>query len=412
MDNQENISKCQICSNPTREVLNLGDNPPCDFLNEDQFSQEVKYPIIFLFCPTCSLLQLGEIVSQEDLFTPKSGYHHIAELSSSFKAHLKVLAKEMVERFDLKAEDLVVELGSNDGALLEAFRDEGVKVLGVDPTDVIDIASQKNLTTIPEFFTEETGEKIVKEYGHAKVIAALNTFAHVADLHSVVRGIKKLLSPEGVFVSENHHALDLIEGLQYDFIYHEHLREYSLKSLVHLFGMHDMEVFDVEHLLTHSGSIRVFAGHRGAHKISGQVNQLLEKEAEFGLGEEKVYEEFALKVKEHQKVFTQMLHDIVAEGKTIAGLTFPARAVTLLNSNNIGPETLCYITEMSKIKIGKFSPGTHIPVVDQEILFGNDAPDYGLLLSWHIADEIIPRFRSKGFKGKIIIPLPTPRIEE
>lgn len=407
---QEKITKCQICSSPTIEILDLGEHPPCDFLTKEQFSQEIKYPIVIHFCPVCSLLQLGELVNQETLFTPKGGYHHIAELSSSFKEHLRILAKKAVKRFKLKPNDLMVEIGSNDGALLEAFRDEGVKVLGVDPTNVIDIAAKKNLTTIPEFFIEETGKRIVKQHGYAKVITALNTFAHVSNLSSVVKGIRYLLAPDGVFVSENHHSLDLISGLQYDFVYHEHLREYSLKSLVHLFEMHDMEVFDVEHLSTHSGSIRVFAGKKGARRVSKHVNDLLKKEKEFGLWKKTVYEDFAKKVREHQKNFSKMLSDLVADGKTIAGLTFPARAVTLLNSNNIGPGTLSYITELSKIKIGKFSPGTHIPVVDQAILFGKDAPDYGLLLSWHIANEIIPRFREKGFRGKIIVPLPTPRI--
>lgn len=407
---QEKITKCQICSSSTMKVIDFGKNPPCDFLTKEELSKEIKYPIVMHFCPKCTLLQLGELVSQEALFTPKTGYHHIAELSSSFKEHLKILAKETVERFKLKSDDLLVEIGSNDGALLEAFRDNGVRVLGVDPTDVIDIAVKKNLTTIPEWFVEETGKKIANKYGQARIVAALNTFAHVSNVPSVVKGIRDLLAPDGVFISENHHALDLIQGLQYDFVYHEHLREYSLKSLIYLFEMHGMEVFDVEHLMTHSGSIRVFAGLKGAHPISKNVENLLKKEEKFGLWKKSAYKEFARKVREHQKVFSKMLKDLVADGKTIAGLTFPARAVTLLNSNNIGPETISYITEMSEIKIGKFSPGTHIPVVDQIILFGDNAPDYGLLLSWHIADEIIPRFKQKGFKGKFIIPLPTPRI--
>jgi len=402
--------KCQICSSLTVEVIDLGKHPACDFLTKEELSQEMKYPVLIHFCPTCSLLQLGELVNQEALFTPKTGYHHIAELSSSFLEHMRVLAKETVKKFKLKSEDLVVELGSNDGALLEAFHNEGVKVLGVDPTDVVGIATKKGLETIPVFFVEETAKKMLKEYGHAKVIVALNTFAHVSKLSSVVKGIEHLLAPDGVFISENHYSLDLIEGLQYDFIYHEHLREYSLKSLTHLFEMHGMEVFDVEHLSTHSGSIRVFAGKKGAHPISGSVADLLKKEEEFGLWEENVYKDFAQKIKNHQKVFPKMLNDILAEGKTIAGLTFPARAITLLNSNNIGPETLFCITELSEIKIGKYSPGTHIPVVDQEILFGDEAPDFGLLLSWHIADELMPRFRKRGFKGKFIVPLPEPRI--
>lgn len=171
-----------------------------------------------------------------------------------------------------------------------------------------------------------------------------------------------------------------------------------------------MDVFDIERIPTHSGSIRVFGCKKGAYPISERMTSLLKEEEEFGLSRQETYEKFAARVDAHIKSFKKLLTDIKAKGHTIAGLTFPARANTLLGATDIGSETIDYITEFSTIKIGKYSPGSHIKVVDQEILFGDDAPDYGVLLSWHIADEIIPRFRAKGFKGKIIVPLPEPRI--
>jgi hypothetical protein len=402
--------KCQICKSDTNQFLDLGKHPPCDFLTENEFDREIFYPLTVYFCPNCKLVQLGQPVNQEALFVPRVGYHHIAALSSSFLRHLGVLAAETVARFSLTPNDLMVELGSNDGALLEAFQRKGIRILGVDPTDVIQIALDKNLPTIRKFFNEEVSGEIADTYGKAKIMTALNTFAHVSSLESVLLGIRNLLTDNGVFISENHYVMDLINELQYDFIYHEHSRYYSLSSLVCLFSKFDMDVFHIERIPTHSGSIRVFACKNGSYPISNSVTALLEEEKMSGLYEPHTYEKFADRVRAHQETFKDMLQGICANGKTIAGLTFPARAVTLLNSCGIGPETICYITEMSHLKIGKFSPGTHIKVVDQNILFGENAPDYGLLLSWHISDELIPRFRDKGFKGKFITPLPIPKV--
>lgn len=401
---------CQICDVQTEQFLNLGQHPPCDFLNQSELGQEVKYPLTVYFCPSCSLIQLGEPVDQAALFTPRVGYHHIAALSSSFLQHLDELAAETSARYQLTERDLMLEIGSNDGALLAAFQKRGVRILGVDPTDVAELANAGGLTTIQEWFGEALAVKLAVVYGQAKVITALNTFAHVADLHSVARGIAHLLTPDGVFISENHYAPDLIQGLQYDFIYHEHSRYYTLRSLQRLFSQHGLEVFDVKRISTHSGSLRVFTARRGAYPVAGSVAALLAEETAAGLDSAATYWAFAGRVRTHQRNFRSLLAGLRAAGKTIAGLTFPARAVTLLNSNAIGPETLCYITEMSRRKIGKFSPGTHIPVVDQDILFGEQAPDYGLLLSWHLQDELVPRFRVKGFAGQFIVPLPTVQV--
>ena len=366
--------------------------------------------MIVHFCPTCSLIQLGKTFSQEELFLPHTGYHHIAALSSSFSKHLDVLASKTVKEFGLKPNDLVVEIGANDGALLKAFQKQNIRVLGVDPSDVAGTAANKGLPILKKFFNEEISAEIAHTYGQAKIMTALNVFAHLSSLHSVVRGIEKLLTADGVFISENGYILDLVRDMQYDFIYQEHLRYYSLHSLIYLFNMSGMDVFDVEQIPEHGGSIRVFACKKGAYKISDSVTDLLWEEGAFGLNDLNTYKDFAKKVKSHQKSFLKMLRDIRAKGKTIAGLTFPARAETLLTYCGIGPETICYITEWSDIKIGKFSPGTHIKVVDQRVLFGDEAPDYGLMLSWHIQEELISRFREKGFKGKFIIPLPVPTI--
>jgi SAM-dependent methyltransferase len=400
--------RCQICSNDKLErFLDLGDHPPCIFLGEKELNTERSYRLDVYFCGTCGLVQLGHLVDTKILFG--ENYHHIAALSASFQEHLRKLAGSLAERFKLSSKDLVSEIGSNDGALLEAFLPFKTKILGVDPSDVAEMAVKKGLPTVRDFFNEGLAKKLVKEHGHAKVIASLNTFAHVAELDSLIKGIRHFLTEDGVFVSESHYLLDLITQLQYDFIYHEHSRYYSLKSLVHLFGRFDMDVFDVERIPTHSGSIRVFACKKGAYPVSKAVTSLLKEEEAAGLGKPETYREFGKKVEAHRKDFVAMLQDLRKKGNRIAGLTFPARAVTLLNFCGIGPETLTYISERSHLKIGKLTPGTHIPVVDEVNLF-KEGPEYGLLLSWHIRDEIIPKFKAKGFKGKFIIPLPKPTI--
>ncbi len=299
--------------------------------------------------------------------------------------------------------------GSSDGALLEQLLPYQVRVLGVDPSSVARIATQKGIPTINEFFGEERAKSILQSFGKARLVTALNTFAHVADLDSFMKGIGLLLDDKGVFVSESHYLLDLITKLQYDFIYHEHLRYYSLRTLVRLFGRYGMDVFDVERIPTHSGSIRVFACRKGDYPVSPQVESLLKEESALGLASFHTYEEFAERAREHKTELANLLHGIKSKGERIVGLTYPARAVTLLQYCQIGPDILDYITEKSPLKIGKYAPGTHIKIVDESVLF-KDQPEYGLLLSWHLADEIMPKFKANGFKGKFIIPLPKPRI--
>jgi len=401
--------RCQICDDDKLfKFLDLGEHPACIFPREGQLKDEKRFKLDVHYCPTCGLIQLGHPVDQDILFG--DDYHHIAALSSSFKEHLKELAAATAAKFKLGAGDLVVELGSNDGALLEAYLPHKVKVLGVDPSDVSQIAIDKGIPTLREFFNEGLAAKMAKEHGKAKLMASLNTFAHVSNLDSFVRGVRDLLTDDGVFVTESHYALDLINDLQYDFIYHEHSRYYTVRTLVYLFAKHGLEVFDVVRIPTHSGSIRVFAGKKGAHPVAKIVGELLAAEKAAGLENTDTYVAFAKKVAEHKTAFVKFLKDIRAKGSRIAGLTFPARAVTLLNYCGIGPETLDCITEMSTLKIGRYSPGTHIKVVDQEMLFREGAPEYGLLLSWHIQKEILPRFKAKGFKGKFILPLPQPTI--
>ena len=404
---------CQICSfESIQQILDLDEQPPCDFLTEEQFPNERFYPLSLWLCPRCKLLQVGDIVSPEVLFTPKVGYHHLTAQSKTFEAHLAALAVSVAERFSLGKEDRVVEIGSNDGALLSCFRDCCKStLLGIDPTDVADIARKNGIETLSEFFNRDVAKRVVSSHGRAKVILALNTFAHMDNIDSVVQGIRDLLTQHGVFISENHYGKDLIDGRQYDFIYHEHYRFYLVATLKHLFERNSMRLVHVEWVDTHSGSIRVFACRKDAAFSQGSsVAQFLEDE--WSLYALRGYKDFQADVERHRQEFPEMIRGLRSEGATIDGLTFPARAVTLLTSCGLGREEIRCITEMSTLKIGKFSPGGHIPVVNQEILFGEDQPDYGIILSWHLQEELIRAFRGRGFRGKFIVPLPEVKVIE
>ena len=406
------VDRCQVCSSSRlRRILELGNHPAVVFLTEGELGgkKDVRYPLGIQFCEDCGCVQSRYIVDPQILFGGE--YHHISGIPVSFRKHLQDLAAILAKRFNLAPQDLVVEIGSSDGALLEQLQPYKVKVLGIDPSSVAKIAIEKGIPTISQFFSEETAQTALRKFGKAKIVVALNTFAHVAALDSLVKGVNLLLDDGGVFVTESHYLMDLISKLQYDFIYHEHLRYYSLKTLVYLLGKYGMEIFDVQRIPTHSGSIRVFASRKGVYPISASVSSLLEEESGSGLSSFSTYEEFARKAEAHKTLLRDMLSTLKQEGNRIVGLTYPARALTLMQYCGIGEQFLDYITEKSPLKVGKYAPGTHIRIVDESVLF-EDQPDYGLLLSWHLAGEIIPKFKANGFKGKFIIPLPEPRIAD
>lgn len=403
------ISNCQICSSPhLKTVLILGHQPPSDaFLRlQDLARPETTFPLDVLFCETCGLVQLDYIVSPSLLF---SDYVYSSGTNNSLRVNFKDLVEKLVKRFQITSNDLVVDIGSNDGTLLENYLPYRIHVLGVDPSSVTDLAMAKGIPTLKEFFNEETAKQAREKHGQAKIITATNVFAHVDQLDSFINGVDLLLEDDGIFVSESHYLLDLITKLQYDSIYHEHLRYYSLKPLMKLFERFNFEMIDAERISTHGGSIRVYAAKKGRHPISSSVEELIKIEIENGLYQKETYNEFANKVKENKLKLLKLLLDLKSEGKRIVGIGAPAKGNTLLNYCRLDPDLIDYLVEKSCLKIGTWAPGTHIPVVEEKRLF-RDQPDYGLLLSWNLADELIPKLKGEGFQGKFIIPNPLPRI--
>ena len=364
------------------------------------------FPLEVFFCHGCGLVQLGEAVDPKIMFKE---YLYTSGVSTAFRNHLELFAKKLVDRFSPNEEDLVIDIASNDGTLLQFFRNSGLRVLGIEPSNIANIAKENGIQTVNDFFNETVAKQILETNGQAKIITITNAFAHIKDLDSVMKGVKALLKEDGIFVSESQYLVDIIEKLEYDTIYHEHLRYYCLKPLIQLFEKYNMEVFDCERISSHGGSIRVYVALKERFTKSENVQKILEHEERLKLSSIETYQEFARKIHDNKTKLISLLSKIKADGHKIVGISAPARSNTILNFCNINSENLEYIAEKSVLKIGKFTPGSHIPVVDDKQLV-SDQPDFALLLSWHLSDSIIPKIRNDGFKGKIIIPLPEPKI--
>jgi len=386
------------------EFLDLGKHPPpLNFVSEENVNKnQKKFPLQVFYCSSCGLVQLGNAVDPNIMFKE---YVYTSGVSIAFKNHLRSFTDLLVKRFGLNDKDLVIDVGSNDGTLLEGFVPFGIKVLGVEPSNVANIAIKNGISTVNDFFNEETAKKILKEWGQAKIITAANVSAHVDKLESFMKGIKLLLREDGAYISESQYLRDIIEKLEYDTIYHEHLRYYTVKQLVQLFEKYDMDIFDAERISAQGGSIRVYACHKGQFPITKSVQQILQDEYNSGISSLETLQDFSRRVKENKIQLQTLLSELKSQGKRIVGISAPARSSTILNYCEIGPEILDYVTEKSNLKIGKLTPGTHIKVVDDENLVRTQ-PDYALLLSWHLKDSIIPKIKKDGYKGKFIIPLP------
>ncbi len=401
---------CQVCgSSNLYEVLDLGHHPPSDaFLTETNLNQpETLHPLKVMFCKECKLVQLSYVADPELLFTDQ--YVYMSSSNKPFRVQLQSFAEELIEKFGLSENHFVVDIGSNDGTFLEPFINRQIKVVGVDPSSVAKVAIEKGIPTINEFFDENIAKTILEKHGKAQLITGLNVFQHVKYLESLVKGVKALLDDSGVFVVQSHYLLDLIDKLQYDSIYLEHLRYYSLTSLVNLLNRFDLEIFDAERVDEHGGSIRVFISRKGERSISNSVKDILRKEDDFKLHLIETFENFRNRVNENRHALNNLLHQIKVDGKRVVGIGAPAKGNTLLNFCKIDSSVLDYLVETNEWKVGKYSPGMHIKIKNEEEMI-RDQPEYALLLPWNIKDDIIPKIREKGYKGKIIIPNPMPTI--
>jgi SAM-dependent methyltransferase len=394
------------------KFLDLGFTPPADaFLRSEQLAEpETYYPLEVVSCRRCGLAQLSYIVSPTVLY--RHDYPYEASITRTGRKHWAEFARTAFTSLALSPGELVVDIGSNVGVLLRQFQECGARVLGVDPaTNIARIAERNGIETLNDFFTADVAQSIRATHGPAALVTATNVFAHVDDLDAFVAAVKLLLAPDGVFVFEAPYFGNLLAQIEYDTVYHEHLSYLSLKPLLLFFERMDMTLFDVQERDIHGGSFRVFVQRRhGKQAVTPAVGAFLAREQSLGLDRLEVLEAFANAVRDNRQALLTLLHGLKAEGARIAGVSAPAKGMTLLNYCRIGGETLDFVTEKSTLKIGRYTPGTHIPVTDDGELVRR-RPDYALLLAWNFADEIIGNltdFAAAG--GRFIVPIPNPRI--
>lgn len=393
-------------------MLSLGRTPLANaLLSGEQLDRpEQTFPLDLAFCPTCSLVQITETVAPEKLFTD---YLYFSSVSETMVEHCRRLVGEVVARFNLHPGMLAVEIASNDGYLLQFYQRRGIETLGIEPAVKIAAAArQRGIDTRCDFFGPELADRLLAEGRRADVLHAHNVLAHVADLNGVVAAAARLLEPRGVWIIEVPYVRDLIENVEFDTIYHEHLCYFSLTALCRLFQAHELAVFDVRHVPLHGGSLQLYVGH-AAGPWAGKadsVSRMLADELRWGVADEETYRGFGQKVRRLGRALVDLLAELKAKGKRIAAYGASAKGSTLLNCFEIGSQFVDFVVDRSPAKQNRFTPGTHLPIYSpQQLLVAQ--PDYVLLLTWNFADEILAQqaeFRRRG--GRFIIPIPQVRV--
>ncbi|TMC46682.1 MAG: class I SAM-dependent methyltransferase [Chloroflexi bacterium] len=404
---------CRLCGAELREtVVDLGKSPLCEsFLTADQLGRvEHFYPLHVRICGECLLVQLQAYVSASDIF---SEYAYFSSFSDSWVEHARRYAEAVMERFSLGPESFVLELASNDGYLLQHFVERGIPVLGVDPAaNVARAARERGVETMVEYFDAQLAERLVSEGRSANLVVGNNVLAQIPALNDFVRGIAIVLAPQGVATIEVPHVVRLIEEVQFDTIYHEHFSYFSLTTLTRLFAQQGLEVFDVEELPSHGGSLRVYAKRAGdsAHERSRRVDDVLEQERLGGYDRIDGYRGFSSRVVDVKWKLLELLIGLRRRGKSIAAYGAPGKGNTLLNYCGIRTDLVEYTVDRNPHKQGKFLPGTHIPIYAPERI-ERSRPDYILILPWNLQKEIAAQLAyTRSWGAKLIVPIPAPRV--
>ena len=403
---------CRLCgNNKLTQFLDLGYTPPADtFLLKAQLDEpETYYPLKVLRCDSCMFVQLSYVVPQDVLY--RNDYPYESSITRTGRKHFDDFAKVIVETYGLADTDLVIDVGSNVGVLLKGFQDRGCRVLGIEPADnIAQIANKNNIQTESVFFSPDVAKKILSNYGKTKVITASNVFAHIDDLNAVLECLDILLDDDGIFVIEAPYLANLISNLEYDTIYHEHLSYLSIKPLVPFFKNNGFEIFDIQQVDIHGGSIRIFVSRQSSRRISEKVSNMIKIENDNDIYSTNNLMSFSNNVKQNRSDLMSLLYSLKSDGKRIAAVSAPAKGMTLLNYCGIGKNILEFVTEKSNLKINKYTPGGHIKVLPDSALVTEEI-DYALLLAWNFKDEImgnLSEYRDAG--GKFIIPIPNPTI--
>lgn len=402
-------ASCRFCGAALKHTLvDLGMSPLCEsILTVEELNRvESFYPLHVFICEECFLVQLEEYVSPERIF---SHYAYFSSFSDTWLEHARRYSEMAIDRFYLSPKSFVVEIASNDGYLLRNFVSRGIPVLGIEPAaNVAESALEKGVSTLIAFFSEETARKLTVSGRKADLLIGNNVLAQVPALNDFVAGLKVMLAPDGVITLEFPHLIQLMKGNQFDTIYHEHFSYFSFYSAKKIFEKHGLEVFDVEELPTHGGSLRIFLHHAedALHKTSPQVEELSQQEIKNGVNQLETYASFGEKVRETKRKLLEFLIQAKRSGKRIAGYGAPGKGNTLLNYCGIRTDFLDYTVDRSPFKQGKFLPGTHIPIYAPEHIH-ETRPDYILILPWNLKDEIIKQMSYiREWGGKFVVPIP------
>lgn len=404
--------QCRFCKTELEHVfIDLINSPASNsFLTREELNDpESYYPLKVYTCHHCFLVQVDEYKKSDAIFN--SNYVYFSSYSTSWLKHVSDYADKMVERFGYDENSLVMELASNDGYLLQYFLKKGIKVMGIEPTaNTAEVAMQKGVKTIVEFFTAELADRFRNHWEvKADLLLGNNVLAHVPDIVDFVAGMKIILAEEGVITMEFPHLMQLVDNNQFDTIYHEHFSYLSLYTVNQIFELHELQMFDVEELPTHGGSLRIYAKHKDdtSKTISENVAALLKKEMDKGLNNLAYYENFQQKAFKVKLDLTEFLIRQKKEGKSVAAYGAAAKGNTLLNYCGVKNDLISFVTDANPHKQGKFLPGSHIPVFNEEFLQKNK-PDFVIILPWNLKEEIMHQLSYiKDWGGKFVIPIPT-----
>lgn len=411
------IDRCRSCqSHRLSSLLDLGRTPLANALRkQNELTQpQTCYPLHLVYCADCSLLQIDETVDPETLF---GHYLYFSSFSDTMIRHARELATRVIAQRSLGSGSLVMEAASNDGYLLQHYLAAGVPVLGIEPAgNIAHVARQRGIQTVGDFFGPACADRLLDQRKQADVFHANNVLAHVADLNGFVASVARVLKPDGVAIIECPYAKEMLDKVEFDTIYHEHLCYFSFTALHRLFARHGLKMVRVERLVIHGGSLRLWATKAEATRTdNGSVAQLLAEEAAWpqgGVDRVEAYGHFARQVQTLKRDLLALLSGLKSQGKRIAAYGASAKGSTLLNYCGIGGETLDFVVDRSTVKQGLFTPGNHLPILSTEHLL-KAMPDCTLLLTWNFAQEILQQqaeYQRRG--GRFILPVPTPTILE
>jgi SAM-dependent methyltransferase len=401
---------CRFCGEIlTHKFIDLGSAPPSNayLLEEDLHKPELYFPLQLFVCRNCLLVQTEDYARAEELFHPD--YAYFSSFSTSWLEHARKYVAMMISRFNLDKNYQVIEIASNDGYLLQYFNEKGIPCFGIEPTEgTAKMAREKSVETIEAFFGTELAKKLIKDRRAADILIGNNVLAHVPDLNDFVEGLKIVLKPAGIITMEFPHLMQLIENCQFDTIYHEHFSYLSLMTVRSIFSHHGLELFDVEELPTHGGSLRIFAKHAGdrARGVSGNVDALLKKELSRGLAAISYYSDFQNRVNQVKYDLLKFLIEQKEKGRTVAAYGAAAKGNTLFNYCGIKKDLIAFAADASPHKQGRYLPGSHIEVVSEDEI-EKHRPDYILILPWNIREEIVEQLKYiRNWGGKFVVSIP------